>query len=83
MLSEIRHYMEASGQLHGPDRFTPLRRELVMTEMVGKVTKPVPAWNRSPEVQALTVTEQFGYKPDYSYFDMWPGQVSLFLLRVR
>ena len=66
-----------------PDRFNPLRRALVMTEMVRKVIKPAPVWNRSPEVQALSITELFGYKPDYSHFDIKPGQVSLFLLRVR
>lgn len=54
-----------------------------MTEVVRKVTNPVPIRNRSPEVQALSVTELFSYKPDYSHFDIQPGQVSLFLLRVR
>jgi len=67
----------------GPDLFTPLRRALVMTEVVRKVTKTVPVWTRSPEVQVLTVTELFGYKPDYSHFNIQAGQVSLFFLRVQ
>jgi len=66
-----------------PDIFTHLYRTLVMTEVVRKVTKPVPVWNRSPEVQALPVTELFGCKPDYSHFAIRLGQVSLFLPRVR
>ena len=51
---------------------------LVMTEVVRKVTKPVPVGNRSPEVQALSVTELFSYKPDYSHFDIRTGRVSFF-----
>jgi len=62
-----------------PNRFTPLRTALVMTEVVRKVTKLLPVWNRSPEVQALSVTDLFGYKPDYSHFDIQPGQVCLFV----
>jgi hypothetical protein len=75
--------VEASGLAIRPDSFTHLYRALVMTEVVRKVTKPVPVWNRLPEVQALPVTELFGCKTDYSHFDIRPGQVFLFLPHVQ
>jgi hypothetical protein len=83
MLPEIQHYMEASSQLYFPAALPIYVRRWVWSRWWGRWQISVPVWNRSPKVQALSVTELFGYKPVYSHFDFRPGQVSLLWLRVQ